>query len=231
MKKYSCVLFDLDHTLWDYDSNCAEALRDLHGEYKLRERSNHSFEMFLNAFITINTELWDQFDRGEIHRDVIRYERFHRILLEVGIDDYFLSLELSKQYVLQSPRKKNLVPNALEILDYLSLKYPLTIITNGFADIQATKLSSSGITKYFDLVVTSEKVGHKKPAKEIFEYALRHRKADPSEAIMIGDNLLTDIQGAKNAGVDDVFFNPSKKTHSNEVFMEITDLAELKSVL
>lgn len=231
MKKYSCVFFDLDHTLWDYDANCEEALRDLHEAFGLHNRSDHTFDHFHRHFVTINTELWDQYDRGLIHRDVIRYERFHKILQAVGIDDYFLSLELSKEYVTQSPKKTNLVQNALEILDYLRGRYPLAIITNGFADIQATKLSSSGIHHYFDLVVTSEKVGHKKPAREIFEFALKHRNARAHEAIMIGDNLQTDILGARNAGVDDVFFNPQRKTHDHQVFMEIADLNDLKSVL
>lgn len=231
MKNYQCVLFDLDHTLWDYDANCREALIDLHNEYELGKRSDHTFEEFHQVFISINNELWDQYDRGLIHRDVIRNERFHRILQGVNIRDYNLSLELSQQYILQSPKKKNLIPNAIPMLDYLKGNYTLMIITNGFDEIQSTKLSSSGIGHYFKHVITSEKAGCKKPAREIFDYALTQEGFGPKEAIMIGDNLLTDIRGAKNAGVDEVFFNPNRMAHQEEILHEIADLAELKFLL
>ena len=67
--------------------------------------------------------MWDQYDLGIIQRDVIRYQRFHRILLELGIDDYQLSLSMSSDYVALSPTKKNLLPNAKNILEYLENKY------------------------------------------------------------------------------------------------------------
>jgi putative hydrolase of the HAD superfamily len=69
---------------------------------------------------------------------------------------------LSDEYVMQSPKKSALMPNALESLDYLASRYHMTIITNGFEEIQGTKLASSGITHYFKSVVTSARAGHKK---------------------------------------------------------------------
>jgi HAD superfamily hydrolase (TIGR01549 family) len=140
-------------------------------------------------------------------------------------------LKFSDDYLTESPKKKNLLPNALEVLEYLKPKYPLFIITNGFEEIQGTKISSSGITHYFKTVVTSEKAGHKKPAKEIFDYVLSNNGFNAAEAIMIGDNLLTDVQGAHNANVDSVFYNPNKTLHSVKVHHEITDLLELKTIL
>lgn len=224
-------MFDLDHTLWDYESNCAEAMNDLFHKYELKQRGVSSPSYLLETFNAINTPLWDQYDRGEIHRDVIRYERFNRILLQVGVDDYPLSLQMSADYVAQSPRKKNLMPFALEVLDYLKTKYVMYIITNGFDEIQVTKLTSAGIEKYFKDVITSEKAGHKKPAKEIFNYTLQLNGYQPDEAIMIGDNLLTDMAGARNASIDTVFYNANKIEHNTKVTHEITSLKELKSIL
>ncbi len=229
--KYRCVIFDLDHTLWDYDNNCAEALQELYIKHNLKHRGIDSFDSLLNVFLEMNTRLWDQFDLGLIQRDVIRYQRFHRILIALGVDDYRLSLEMSGDYVALSPTKKNLLPNARIVLDYLKEKYPLLIITNGFEEIQSVKLSSSGIDKYFQKVITSESVGHKKPAREIFEVALSHGSYLPDEVIMIGDNLNTDIKGAHNAGMDSAYFNPSRKPHSQKLKYEISDLIELKSIL
>ena len=138
---------------------------------------------------------------------------------------------MSGEYVALSPTKKNLVPNARAVLDYLKGKYRLLIVTNGFEDIQATKLASSGIDNYFDGVVTSEMAGHKKPARGIFDFALAMGNYRAHEVIMVGDNLNTDIKGAHNASIDSVYFNPRKKAHGAEVKHEISDLIELKSIL
>lgn len=230
MRSYKCVFFDLDHTLWDYDTNSAETLEELFQQHRLHEKGIDSVN-FLKTFIEINTHLWDQYDTGKIHRDVIRNERFHRILVALGVDDYDFSLTLSNEYVSESPKKGGLIPNAIEVLDHLTSKYPMTIITNGFDEIQSTKLASSGITHYFQSVVTSARAGHKKPAKEIFEFALAENGFQASDAIMIGDNLLTDIAGARNAFIDTVFFNPNKISHQDKVNYEIHDLAELKNLI
>ncbi len=232
MPHYKCVLFDLDHTLWDYETNCAEALHELYHSYQLKDFGVETFEAFHSTFVSINTNLWDRYDKGEIHRDIIRFERFDRILKKMGVDNYTLSLQLSDDYINESPKKKNLMPGAKDMLDYLfHANYPLYIITNGFDEIQSTKLASSGIEKYFLEVVTSQKAGHKKPAKEIFHYALSKSGFTPHQAIMIGDNLITDIGGAKNAAIDAVYFNPHKTMHSENVHYEIQSLNQLLSIL
>jgi putative hydrolase of the HAD superfamily len=231
MKIYKCILFDLDHTLWDYEKNSREALSELYVQFGLRERGVASEPDFLQTFYKINNELWDLYDRGLLHRDVIRKERFHRILMEHGVDDYDMSLKFSDEYLEHSPKKKNLIDGCKETLDYLLPRYPMVIVTNGFEEIQSTKLSSSGIEHYFKDVVTSARAGHKKPAKEIFEFALAENNVEARETIMIGDNLLTDIAGAKNASVDTVFYNPNKIEHQTEVNFEIETLRDLKNFL
>jgi len=230
MKSYSCLLFDLDHTLWDYETNSRLTLVELFNQHQLTEKGLSEKE-FLDTFYVVNTELWDQYDRGQLHRDVIRNERFHRIFLSLGLDDYSLSLQLSDEYVHESKKKGNLMEECAETLAYLHNKYPMVIVTNGFEEIQSTKLHSSGIHHFFKDVVTSAKAGYKKPAKEIFEFALTKNNFKPHEAIMIGDNLLTDIAGATNAKVDTVFFNPNKITHQAFVNFEIEKLNELKKFL
>lgn len=190
-----------------------------------------SFPDFLKTFETVNTHLWTLYDTGQIHRDVIRYDRFHKIMLEMGVDNYELSLTLSNEYVDRSPKKGALMPNAIEVLKYLHPKYPMTIVTNGFDEIQSVKMASSGITSYFKSVVTSARAGHKKPAKEIFEFALAENGFTAQETIMIGDNLLTDIGGARNASLDTVYFNPNKIPHQEKTEFEISDLKELLNIL
>jgi YjjG family noncanonical pyrimidine nucleotidase len=231
MSKYKTIFFDLDHTLWDYNTNSKETLLELFDAYKLEERGVNSFDTFNETFNTVNEELWSLYDRELITSEVIRESRFKKILEPFQISDLQLTEQLSFDYLYNCPRKAALLPGALEVLDYLKGKYSLSIITNGFEEIQGIKLASGNITHYFDHIITSQKAGYKKPAKEIFSYALALNNHRPHEAIMIGDNLLTDMAGAKNASVDNVFYNPDRTSHSEMVTYEITTLLDLQKLL
>lgn len=227
---YKCIFFDLDHTLWDYECNARETLQELHASFELGKRGV-DFADFHRRFTEVNAGLWEQYDRGIIANDVIRTQRFKRVLEHFYIDDDNLNEQLSHEYLYGCPKKAKLVPHAKEILDYLSGNYALTVVTNGFEEIQAVKLSSGNITHYFDHVITSQKAGHKKPAREIFEYALSVNNMECHDVIMIGDNLITDIGGARNASIDTVFYNPGAISHQEEVSHEIRCLSELQDIL
>lgn len=229
--KYKCILFDLDHTLWDFETNSSTTLSELYEAHNLNKQGVTNLVDFKKVFSRINTDLWTRYDAGLINREEIRFHRFRNILGHFGIADEKLSMTLSDEYVLQSPKKSALMPNAIDSLEYLASRYPLTVITNGFDEIQGTKLASSGITHYFKSVVTSARAGHKKPAREIFDFALAENGYAHHEAIMIGDNLLTDIGGARNANIDTVYYNPDRTAHNETVNFEIHDLKQLREIL
>jgi len=231
MGLYKCIFFDLDHTVWDYDTNSDETLSEMFEEHLLGERGIPSRENFLATFKEVNARLWDLYDRELITSDVIRKERFHQILTSFGVHAPSLCETLSVEYLHRCPRKGNLMPHALETLQYLSTKYNLTIITNGFEDVQHVKLAAGKVDHFFDHIITSQKAGHKKPSKQIFEYARQINNIGFHEAIMIGDNLVTDIGGARNAGVDTVYFNPLGTAHRETVNYEIRSLHDLRSFL
>ena len=104
--------------------------------------------------------------------------------------------------------------DAITALNYLDKKYELHIITNGFLDAQNRKLSSSGISKFFKVMVTSECANSRKPSPEIFEYSLIEAGARKEDSIMIGDNPRTDIHGAKEFGMKTIFYDPSGRRKS-----------------
>ena len=230
-KDYTCVFFDLDHTLWDYETNSKETLYDLYHERGLEDRGVWSFERFFETFRAVNNELWDLYDAGLIDSQVIRRERFVRIFAAFSINDALLSEQISNTYLSICPTKGNLMPHAREVLDYLKEKYVLTVITNGFEEIQSTKMSSSRITPYFNHVITSQRAGARKPARTIFDYALQLNAATCHQAIMIGDNVVADIGGAKAASIDSVFFNPENRVHEHGATHEIASLNELLRIL
>lgn len=230
-KNYTCVFFDLDHTLWDYETNSRETLYGLYHERGLEDRGVWSFEYFFETFRAVNNELWDLFDAGIIDSHVIRRERFVKIFDAFSIKDALLSEEISNTYLSICPTRGNLMPHALEVLDYLKAKYVLAVITNGFEETQALKMSSSGITSYFNHIITSQKAGARKPERVIFDYALKLNAVACHEAIMIGDNVVADIGGARGASIDAVFFNPEKRVHKHNADYEISSLNELLRIL
>lgn len=229
-RNYKCVFFDLDHTLWDYACNAREMLLELHGAYDLQQKGI-TFDEFHTHFNTVNLQLWELYDGGKIDNTVIRTQRFKKVLEKFQVVDEKLSADLSHEYLYGCPKKSSLIPHAREILGYLAQNYTLTVVTNGFEEIQTIKLLSGDITHYFDHVITSQKAGYKKPSREIFDYALAVNKLQCHEVIMIGDNLITDIGGARNAGIDTVFYNPGAVVHTENVNHEIRCLSELQHIL
>jgi putative hydrolase of the HAD superfamily len=230
-KKYKCVFFDLDHTLWDYETNAKESLYEVYMHHNLASCGIHDPESFYRQFRSVNLALWELYDRELIGQDFIRTERFKQILEHFSAYDERLSKELSADYLERSPKKNNLMPHAAEVLEYLAAHYRLTVVTNGFEEIQQVKLSSGNLHRFFDHIVTSQKAGHRKPSQKIFEYALHANQVKCCDVIMIGDNLVTDIGGARNASIATVFYNPEKIVHNSAIDHEITCLSELKNIL
>lgn len=231
MKNYKCIFFDLDHTLWDYETNSRDTLNELYATFKLFDHGVHNFESFLQQFKKVNTELWDLYDRGIITSEIIRKERFKRILDHFRVEHETLCLDLSHEYLYNCPKRGVLLPHAIETLKYLAAKYSMTVVTNGFEEIQHLKLTAGNLHSYFAHIVTSQKAGYKKPAKEIFEYAMDLNKIGCHEAVMIGDNLVTDMGGALNASIDTIYFNPDRVSHQVNVKHEINNLAQLREIL
>jgi YjjG family noncanonical pyrimidine nucleotidase len=232
MKQYKCVFFDLDHTLWDYETNSSAVLLQLYHKYELAALGAVPEGDFLKTFTKINNELWDKHDRNQITRDVLRNDRFDLVFKASGVEHRELSLQFSEEYLSESPKGKHLVPHAMDLLNYLKGKgYGLYVVTNGFEEIQGTKIASGGITHFFDGIVTSARAGSKKPEKGIFDFTLRESGHTASNAIMIGDNLLTDIAGARGASIDCVFYNPHGVSHEELVTHEIRSLKELFALL
>jgi putative hydrolase of the HAD superfamily len=168
---------------------------------------------------------------GLVDQNFIREERFSKVLSVLGVKNFSYSPELGEEYLFHCPRKTNLMPHTLETLDYLKSRYPMTIITNGFNEIQELKLTSSGIHEYFDLVITSGHTGYLKPHRSIFDFAIRHADACCSECIMIGDNPITDISGAKDAGIDQIYYNSRACLDQIEPTYKIGSLQELTMLL
>ena len=138
--------------------------------------------------------------------------------------------EISKLYIERLSKHTHLFKDTVALLEYLFSKYKLHIITNGFENVQQRKLQNSGIARFFDVVLTAEKAGCKKPHPTIFITALEEAKVLPENALMIGDSLEADIQGALKLGMQAIHFN----SHSEDLHQEcliVNELAVLMDIL
>lgn len=228
MKKH--IFFDLDRTLWDFETNSHETLLEICSKYNLRELGIESYPEFIKKYKIINERLWELYRVDKISQTDLRRERFQQTLGLYNISDSDLSENIGEDYIEICPRKTKLYPHTIEILNYLRPKYQLHIITNGFHKTQHIKLEYSNLTPYFHQIITSEKVGVKKPNPKIFEFSLSKANASAEESIYIGDDLQVDILGCQNCGIDGVYFNPDQITHQENPNYEISCLSELKDL-
>ncbi|MDC1517244.1 YjjG family noncanonical pyrimidine nucleotidase [Cyclobacteriaceae bacterium] len=222
------LFFDLDHTLWDYETNARATLLEMYHIFVL-DRFFRDETHFLKTFKEQNEKLWHRYNVGDIDKYEIRNNRFGYILNTVKNTDFNLAKELSNKFIIECPRKKALMPNAGKVLDKLSQDFELGIITNGFDDTQNIKLKYSEIDHYFKWVVTSESSGYRKPAKGIFDFTLDYSGGSLENIVIIGDNLQTDILGAKNAGWKSVWYNPQKELIAPSQ-LQVHDLIELPAL-
>ena len=206
--KYRHLFFDLDHTLWDFESNARATLTELFHSLHLEQRGVHDFELFYSNYLRHNDKLWERYRKGYIRQEELRVKRMWLALLDFKIADDKLAQEMNTRFLDLLPTRTALFPNTLETLQYLEAKgYHLHLITNGFEKTQHSKLQYSGLTRFFPHVITSEGSNSLKPNKEIFDFALNVTGARLEESIMMGDTIDVDILGAFNAGMDQVHVN------------------------
>ena len=231
VSKYKHIFFDLDRTLWDFDAAAEVAFERIYEKYNLKSLGIPSAHEFHEVYHPLNEQLWVLYRADKITKDELNRTRFMKPLEHYGIHNTELADHLSEDYVYWSPRIVRLVPGTMEMLDYLKPKYHLHLITNGFQEVQHTKLNGSGLEPYFETLTVSEEVGVKKPNPEIFHYALRKALATAEESLMIGDEMAVDIEGARAAGMDTLLFNPNGEKVEGYRTYEIHDLLEIKGLL
>ncbi|MBI5858990.1 MAG: noncanonical pyrimidine nucleotidase, YjjG family [Sphingobacteriales bacterium] len=228
---YKHLFFDLDHTLWDFEANSRQTLEELYETMQLQAKGIDDFDLFHKNYLAHNEKLWDRYRNGFIKVDELRWKRMWLSLLDFKIVNEPLAREMGIVFLDLLPTRKILFPYTTEILDYLlDKKYILHLITNGFEKTQHSKLKNSGLDKYFTEVITSEASNSLKPHKEIFEFAFQKTGAAQKESIMIGDSIEVDIQGAINAGIDQVFVNHLNIETAIEPTYTVSSLKELEEI-
>ena len=233
MKQYKAVFIDWDDTIGDFIGAAKLALQDMYEKYNLSEYFA-SLEEFVSLYKPHNLELWDKYGKDLVTKEYLSFDRFFFPLMhgskfastaqrstasktsdlqpQRGDLQLITALaeQLSEDFLNMTTARFSLLPGAEEIVRYLAEKYPLTIVTNGFVEVQYEKFDKSGLKNYFSHIVLSEEVGCQKPNPRIFEEALRMNSLQAEEVVMIGDSWNSDIQGAINAGIDQIWIRKSQ---------------------
>ncbi|MBG9765314.1 HAD family hydrolase [Paenibacillus polymyxa] len=255
------IMFDLDDTLlWDersveeaFDAACQTGSRETGADPKMLEEAvrkearalYESYETFsFTQMIGINPfeGLWANFTAGEQPEfrqleqlaPVYRKESWRRGLQQLGIDNEELAEKLAAQFASERRARPHVYEETFGILDQLKGQYKLLLLTNGSPDLQQEKLDGvPQLAPFFDHVVISGSFGRGKPDPSIFQHALGLLGIEPGQALMVGDKLTTDIQGALSAGVHSVWLNRNDKTNITEIKpkFQIKHLSELHGII
>ncbi len=221
------IFFDLDHTLWDFERNSALAFETVLSSHEVP----FTIREFLGHYVAINEAYWERYSLNQITQSELRFGRlndtFRALSFKAPSD---LVENVAQQYIDMLPQYNHLYEGTIELLDYLSPNYNLHVITNGFHVVQELKIRNSNLDSYFNTVTNSEMAGVKKPDARIFNFALDLAKTNAQVSVMIGDNLIADIDGAQKAGIDTIYFNEHKNTLRPEL-IQVHTLTQIKDLL
>lgn len=222
MKKYKAIFIDWDDTIGDFHGAADLALQEMYQKYQL-ECYFASPEEFVSIYKPHNLELWALYGEDKVTKEYLSFDRFFYPLMhgsKVGerlkvkgerLEVMALAEQLSDDFLSLTTAHFSLLPGAEELVRYLATKYPLTVVTNGFIEVQYEKFDKSGLRDCFSHIVLSEEVGCQKPNPRIFEEALRMNGLPAEDVLMVGDSWYSDIQGAINAGIDQMWVKWNKE--------------------
>ena len=236
MKKYKAVFLDWDDTIGDFHGAADLALAQMYEKYQL-DRYFASLDEFVGLYKPHNLELWAKYGEDKVTKEYLSLDRFlfplmHGSLYPNGETAQVvrLAMTMSDDFLALTTAHFSLLPGAEEIVRYLAEKYPLTIVTNGFIEVQYEKFDKSGLKDCFSHIVLSEEVGCQKPNPRIFEEALRLNGLSADEVVMVGDSWYSDIQGAINAGIDQIWVTDHLSDDCAPTYT-VKSLEEIKSIL
>ena len=200
---YKFLLFDLDHTLLDFDAGEDIALTQL-----LEEEGVEDIQAYKDYYVPMNKLLWKDLELKKITKKELVNTRFAKLFAHFGIEKDGAYLAGRYQFFLS--KQGQTFPGVEDLLKKLIRKgYELYGATNGITFIQTGRLKQSGISPYFKEIFISEQLHTQKPDAEFYEkIGARIPNFNKNHALMIGDSLSADIQGGNNAGIDTIWYNP-----------------------
>ena len=200
---YKFLLFDLDHTLLDFD-----AAEDVALSHLLKEEGVEDIQAYKDYYVPMNKTLWKDLELKKITKQELVNTRFAKLFAHFGIEKD--GAYLAERYQFFLSKQGQIFPGVEDLLKKLIHQgFELYAATNGITAIQTGRLEQSGIAPFFKEIFISEQLHSQKPDPEFYEkIGARIPNFDKDHALMIGDSLSADIQGGNNAGIDTIWYNP-----------------------
>ena len=226
---YKFLLFDLDHTLLDFDTAEDVALTQL-----LKEEGVDDIQAYKDYYVPMNKSLWKILEEKKITKQELVNTRFSKMFSHFGIEKD--GVYLAERYQFYLAQQGQVLSGAMELLDSLIDRgYELYAATNGITTIQTGRMAQSGLAPYFNQVFISEQLQTQKPDALFYEKIGQQIAGFSKEkTLMIGDSLTADIQGGNNADIDTIWYNshhlenktkaqPTYEVDSYQALLELLD--------
>ena len=221
------LLLDLDDTILDFHKAERIAVSKTFQAFGIEPT-----EEVLERYKAINIAHWKMLERGELTRAEVLVNRFDALFEEYGVTCD--AAAVAKSYESNLSIGHFFLPGAEEAVEKLFKKYRLFLASNGTAKVQAGRMTSANLYRFFEKCFVSEEIGHNKPSKLYFEAAFAQiPDFDPARAMIVGDSLTSDILGGIQAGIRTCWVNPRHLPANPDIpaDYEIESLAQLEALL
>lgn len=224
---FKILFLDLDDTILDFHKAERIAIAKT-----IREFGVEPTEDVLTLYHHINKRHWEMLERGELNRDQVKVRRFGALFQELGLNVDAPACALAYENSLSIGHY--FLPGAEKAVESLRKKYRLFLASNGTAKVQAGRMTSANLYRFFEKVFVSEQMGCNKPSAAFFEACFAQiPDFDKASAMMVGDSLTSDMKGANNAGIAACWVNPNGAPRPADIHIdfEIKALSELEGLL
>ncbi len=224
--RYTTLLFDLDHTLFDFDTSEDEAFTAALAGAGVKVGNGYH-----EQFVSINRALWRRVEAGELTPNDVRVVRFERLFDQVGVEAD--APRVADDYLIGLGAYGGLYPGARDLLDELTDVASLALVSNGIGQVVRDKVKRLDLADYFDAIVISGEVGVAKPHSGFFDIAFeRLDHPDKTATLMIGDSLPSDIRGGIDYGIDTCWYTPdSGATPTHVPTYRVGNLSEIPAIV
>jgi len=224
------LIFDMDGTLIEHTWQLSQITEALFARFA-GELAPVTHDQFFETFWSKNMDMWYMMVDGVIDGETAATYSYINTLRslekEVNLGQEMLAFWHS--LVLEEAKP---FADTFSVLRALQSRYTTGILTNGFTSLQRDKINKYNLADYVDFTLVSEEVGFHKPDRRIFLKALEMSgDASPQESLYVGDNLMSDVQGARDAGITPIFINPTNDLYPPEGIVKIQRLSELLKLL
>ena len=226
---YEFIYFDLDDTLLDHKSAEAAGLQDIHAHFDLFE--NITAEELIDVYHQVNSKQWSLYSQAKVSREELQRNRFEFTLKELGLNPVRYE-EVGNNYMQYYRNHWQWIDGAKEAYYDILEKYPVGILTNGFAETQRKKFEAFDLYDSAETTVISEEVGVLKPHADVFEVATERAGVDANKVLYVGDSYRSDVEGGTQFGWNVAWYtqNGDAEKHQKADFV-FNDFIKLRNLL